>query len=124
MSDPPLYHIPHSRTTVIPQVLAAGNTQLSFAQARLYGLLDENGDPKEINSMQADTAAATAKRHQQTMESVKNLSEPREVDLSHVESEEKAEMVRCCVVLEGGVHSQTVYARCALVAAVCCSMTV
>jgi len=69
-------------------VLAAGNTQLSYAQARLYGLVDENGEVKPIDELRGEGASAAAARHQQTMDSVKNLSEPKELDLSHIEVEE------------------------------------
>jgi len=69
-------------------VLAAGNTQLSYAQARLYGLVDENGEVKPIDELRGEGASVAAARHQQTMDSVKNLSEPKELDLSHIEVEE------------------------------------
>ena len=69
-------------------VLAAGSTQLTYAQARLYGLVDENGEVKPIDALRGEGAAAAAARHQQTLDSMKNLSEPKELDLSHVEVEE------------------------------------
>ena len=73
-------------------VMAAGNTQLSFAQARLFGLLDENGEVRSVDTMQAESSATAAAKHQATMESVKNLSGPRELDLSHIEVPEDAEL--------------------------------
>lgn len=79
-------------TPLTRPVMAAGNTQLSFAQARLFGLVDENGEVRSVDTIQAESAAAAAAKHQATMESVKNLSGPRELDLSHIEVPEDAEL--------------------------------
>ena len=79
-------------TPLTRPVMAAGNTQLSFAQARLFGLLDENGEVRSVDKIQAESNAAAAAKHQATMESVKNLSGPRELDLSHIEIPEDAEL--------------------------------
>jgi len=79
-------------TPLTRPVIAAGKTQLSFAQARLFGLLDENGEVRSVDTIQSDSNAAAAAKHQATMESVKNLSGPRELDLSHIEIPENAEL--------------------------------
>lgn len=79
-------------TPLTQPVIAAGNTQLSFAQARLFGLLDENGEVRSVDTIQAASSAAAAAKHQATMESVNNLSGPRELDLSHIEIPENAEL--------------------------------
>ena len=67
-------------------VFQSGNLKITAAQARLYGLLDENGKFKELapEEIQIDAVAENLRK-------LSAMSAPREIDLSHVEDLEAKE---------------------------------
>lgn len=76
---------PYQHPASVPQ-FTAGKTKLSLSQAKLFGLLDENGQMKTVTLSGAPPEGDALKK---TLEHVKTLAQPRTIDVRDIDSTER-----------------------------------
>jgi len=83
-SEGRIYQHPHCRP-----IAKVGNTEIGLSQAKLFGLLDENG---ELRLRMPGSSDEPPRPRQETLKVLAALSKPREVDLQDFVDEEAAEL--------------------------------